>query len=54
MKIKCAYGLCQKLVDKNKAVQSTLRLLSGRVMVTEDREYCSARCAECDRMAHEP
>ena len=54
MKIKCAYHLCKKEVEEEEVVKSTLLYSNGRNTAKEEREYCSNRCAEYDRMAHEP
>ena len=52
--VECQYHLCQKDVEKDKAVKSKLYYRSGTMRLSEERLYCCQRCAECDRMAHEP
>lgn len=49
---KCAY--CQKAIEEGKEVKSEVLFIRGAQLARETREYCSARCAEYDRMANEP
>lgn len=53
MKIKCAYPLCQKEIEEEKAVISELTFTHGHQKKTEPRKYCSERCASHDQMANE-
>ncbi|WP_320728254.1 YdaE family protein [Enterobacter ludwigii] len=54
LEIKCAYHLCNKLIEENKSIERNLYFLQGVATTTELRKYCSERCAEHDQMAHEP
>jgi len=48
---KCAY--CRKPIEQGKEVKNKLLFIRGAQLAREDRDYCSARCASHDQMAHE-
>lgn len=49
---KCAY--CRAPIEEGKEVKGEVLFIRGSQLARETREYCSARCAEYDRMANEP
>ncbi len=50
---KCAYRLCGKPIEQGKEVTGKLTLIHGAQLKHEERDYCCARCASYDQMAHE-
>lgn len=52
METQCAY--CQAEIEEGEEVKSEVLFIRGAQLARETREYCSARCAEYDRMANEP
>jgi endogenous inhibitor of DNA gyrase (YacG/DUF329 family) len=52
MEKQCAY--CQKTIEEGEEVKSEVLFIRGAQLARKTREYCSARCAEYDRMANEP
>ncbi|MFZ4218690.1 YdaE family protein [Enterobacter ludwigii] len=53
MTVKCAYHLCQKEVDEDKAVDSVLSWYCGNHFRKDPKKYCSEQCAYNDQCAHD-
>ncbi|EAA1050171.1 hypothetical protein JRA98_004719 [Escherichia coli O28ac] len=51
--IQCDYHLCNKQFLPEKAFTGELIYMHGNMIARKKRKYCSAACAEKDKMAHE-
>lgn len=52
MEKQCAY--CRKPIEEGKEVKGEVLYIHGAQLARKTEEYCSAQCAEYDRMANEP
>ncbi|MEB7738551.1 hypothetical protein NGB58_04550 [Escherichia coli] len=51
--IPCAYLLCKKQIEPEKAYTAELIYMHGTIIAKKKQKYCSKQCAEYDQMAHE-
>lgn len=51
--IPCAYALCNKQIEPEKAFTAEIIYMHGSLIARKEYKYCCKQCAEKDQMAHE-
>ncbi|EFH3304667.1 YdaE family protein [Escherichia coli] len=51
--ILCAYTLCNKQIEPEKAFTAEIIYMHGSLIARKERKYCCKQCAEKYQMAHE-